>query len=107
HTPVGTGLTRPILASDLAEIRELDASNRGISDLSGLEKLFNLETLNLANNNITRLTSGALGLVRLLRLTNLNLGGNRVADSALPALSPLTALRTLSLDGAAARNLAP
>ena len=56
HSPVGTALTRPILSSELAQIRELDASSRQITDLSGLELLFNLESLNLSNNNISRLT---------------------------------------------------
>ncbi|HEY7116497.1 MAG TPA: SdrD B-like domain-containing protein [Tepidisphaeraceae bacterium] len=104
HTPAGTGLTRPLLASQLAQIRELDASGRGITDLSGLELLANLETLNLARNNISRLSyidasNVPHGLVGLSRLRNLDLGFNRLSDSALPAVAALVSLRQLILDG--------
>ena len=48
-------LARPILASDLASLTSLDASNRGISSLSGLENAINLTSLNLANNSVPSL----------------------------------------------------
>src|SRR5207247_2428255 len=87
HTPAGTGLTRPLLASQLAQIRELDASGRNISDLTGLEQLINVEFLNLAHNNLSRLTSVdthgfTRGLLGLTRLQQLDLSFNRVVDAA-------------------------
>src|SRR5438067_1643936 len=55
HTAASTGLTRPFFASQLAQLRELDASGRGITNLTGLETLINLETLNLSHNNLAAL----------------------------------------------------
>src|SRR5207247_2644732 len=55
HTAASTGLTRPFFASQLAQIRQLDASGRQIADLTGLEQLINLESLDLAHNNLAAL----------------------------------------------------
>jgi hypothetical protein len=103
HTAAGTGLTRPFLASQLAQIRELDASGRQISDLTGLEQLFNLETLNLSRNNLTNLTA----IASLTQLRILDLGFNRLTDANLGSLAGLTRLRSLNLDSNSLRSLAP
>lgn len=41
---------------ELAEIVSLNCSNKGLSDLKGIEKLTNLEILNASNNNLTAVT---------------------------------------------------
>ncbi len=99
-------LARPIYASDLAQLTDLEASNRGIASLNGLEHAVNLRSLNLANNQIssldplTRRTStrdedagAALGLSRLETLV---LDNNRISD--LSPLSLLTNHVNLSID---------
>ena len=43
----------PITDEDLAGLTELDASNRGISDLTGIEHCINLQWLDLRGNQIT------------------------------------------------------
>ena len=42
----------PIDSSDLAGLTELDASNRGIDSLGGVEDLSNLTSLDLSDNEI-------------------------------------------------------
>ncbi|MDB5319040.1 MAG: cya 2, partial [Phycisphaerales bacterium] len=112
HTAASTGLTRPFLASQLAQIRALDASGRQISDLTGLELLFNLESLNLAHNNLSALDFADVngfhhGLLGLSHLTSLDLSYNHLPDAALTTLAPLTTLRGLILDGNFLRGVAP
>jgi Ca2+-binding RTX toxin-like protein len=112
HTAASTGLTRPFLASQLAQIRELDASGRQISDLTGLERLLNLETLDLSHNNLAKLDFVDIvgfhhGLQGLTRLATLNLGYNHLRDAALTSLSPITSLRSLVLDANPLSGLTP
>lgn len=66
-----------IYADDL-RFTSLMASGRGIRDLSGLEKLVNLRTIDLSYNQIRDIT--ALG--KLEQLTSLDLEGNLVSDIA-------------------------
>ncbi|HEX2474911.1 MAG TPA: SdrD B-like domain-containing protein, partial [Lacipirellulaceae bacterium] len=90
---------RPLLASDLATLTELDLTNRGIVDLSGLEFATNLRRLHLGWNHITDLSPLAgpegspLGLESLEILT---LDANAIGD--LSPLATLTRLEALSLD---------
>lgn len=71
----------------------LDCSSRGIIDISGMEPLSGLRTLNLLNNAISNLTplQGANGLQQLI------LGNNRLQD--LQALSGLSGLLSLNISG--------
>lgn len=71
----------------LRTIAELDASQRNITSLVGIQQLRNLITLNLNNNLITDISP----LSQLQRLQELNLRANAVRD-----LSPLASLRHLT-----------
>lgn len=83
---LGFDQTKDIYEGDLVGLRTLDASSRGIVNLSGIEKLLNMTSLNLWNNHISNLT--ALG--NLFSLQSLNLALNEVVD-----LSSLTNLEEL------------
>jgi len=104
----------PIYASDLESLTTLDAREKDISDLTGLEYGVHLETLILGGNNISDISALA-GLTNLdwLSLTNnkisdisalagltnllkLNLWGNNISD--ISALSGLTNLIEIGLD---------
>lgn len=105
------GLTR----EDLEGMTSLDASWRGIGDLSGLEQAVNLEALNLWGNQVEDLSplaglqglawldlegNGARDIAPLAGLGNLRflyLGNNRVGDPA--PLGELGDLRWLELWG--------
>ena len=62
-----------------------------ISDISSLEKLTNLQTLNLCNNQISDISF----LDKLTALQSLNLSANQITD--ISCLEKLTALQTLYL----------
>ena len=83
----------PILRTELAALPELDARNRGITDLSGLQEATGLTTLNLSRNSISDMQS----LAALTNLTLLNLRDNQVTD--VSQLVRLTNLETLDLTG--------
>ena len=80
-----------IYPSDLAGLRVLDAADRNIIDLTGLECCFNLTELELDDNEIGDITP----LSYLTNLELLNLNGNQVDD--ISALSNLTNLSYLYL----------
>lgn len=112
HTASSTGFTRPFLASQLAQIRTLDASNRQILDLTGLEQLINLESLNLSHNSLAALDFVDVntfhhGLLGLTRLTSLDLSYNRISDTSLSTLAGETSLKSLNLDGNRLRTVTP
>ena len=69
-----------ITHEEMQTLTELEADNRGITDLTGLETATNLRGLALRDNLISDLTP----LANLTRLQQLALGGNVISD-----LSPL------------------
>ena len=83
----------PITLAEMKTLDRLDAPDRGISDLTGLESAANLTSLDLGGNNITDLSA----LSGLTNLRDLTLWGNNLTD--LSALSGLTTLRDLRLGG--------
>ena len=86
------GLTAdaPLTAAVLLNLKELDARERGIADLTGLEYATNLTSLNLHDN---QKISDISPLANLTKLTTLNLGYNQLSDiSPLANLTKLTAL---------------
>ena len=84
----------PLTQASMLQLTRLDASNRQITTLTGLEHALNLTELNLAGNNISDLVPIVRSLANLLQLTVLQLGGNQIEDiSPLANLTQLTVLR--------------
>nr|WP_246569899.1 leucine-rich repeat domain-containing protein [Lentibacillus saliphilus] len=80
-------------SAELQTLITLDASVRGISNLSGLQHAIMLEELNLRNNQITSI--GEIG--NLGELTKLNLMFNNISDARLSPLTNLPDLKELYL----------
>jgi len=91
----------PIYVSELQELTSFNASDMGISDLSGMEYCTNLSVLDFYNNKISNLSP----LSDLTSLTTLWLGGNQISD--ITPLSFLTNLNTLGLTQNRISNLSP
>ena len=90
-------ITNDMLNSKLNSKKELNLSEKGlsnISDIGALANLTNLQTLNLSGNSISDI--GALA--NLTNLTELNLSGNSITSIG-GALANLTNLQTLDLSG--------
>ena len=77
----------PLTQADMLQLGNLDASNRQIKDLTGLESAIHLTVLYLSQNEIRDLTP----LAGLSRLRVLSLWGNPISE-----LSPLANLTELS-----------
>jgi len=90
-----------VLPYDLATLPSLDASNRGIEDLAGLEGAAALWGLFLDRNKITDITP----LAGIRFLNTLTLAHNRLED--LAPLAGMRFLRYLALDGNSLRDLPP
>lgn len=73
---ISAELQQPLTEDNLLKITKLDASGRGIVSLRGIEKLRNLESLNLQDNFIKDLAP----LAELKKLTELNLRNNEITD---------------------------
>ena len=83
----------PITKADIENLTHLQARQRTIRILTGLELATNLESLNLADNSISDISS----LMWLTKLTSLELNNNSVSD--ISSLQHLTHLRSLGLSG--------
>lgn len=106
-----------------SDVKEIDLSNRNISDISDLNKCTELEILNLAGNSVSDIStlldlpklkslslennniSDIRPLMSLTTLEYLNLSGNKI--SSIAALSELTALEELSLKGNSINDFSP
>ncbi len=86
---------------DLLSIKELDLSDRGISDLSGIEFIANLTSLDLSENNLKNIEP----LKNLADLQNLLLYCNDIENTA--PLGYLGKLEKLDLDENYISDLAP
>ena len=91
----------PITKEELAGLADLQASERGIGDLSGIEHCVNLQTLDLISNQISDLSP----LGGLTNLANLTLETNQISD--LSPLSSLTNLQTLYMYNNQFSDLSP
>jgi Leucine-rich repeat (LRR) protein len=80
-----------LLISDLEALTELEASERDIADITGLEHCTSLTTLRLSDNQIGNISP----LQNLTSLTGLQLDGNEI--SHLTPLSNLTSLTWMYL----------
>ena len=122
-TALGLPPSAPILAAHMETLKELEALEASISDLTGLEWALNLRWLFLESNSISNVFPLAgltnLKVLRLafnsisdlspvsglLNLADLNLPGNHIAD--ISAISGLTNLRVLDLAFNSISDLAP
>jgi internalin A len=91
-----------LIGSSYAEnVRNLDCSGFNISDLTGIERLYGLETINLSNNNIQDISPLGLLTVHPLLiqspLRKLNLANNNIAD--ITPLNDLLYLENVNLSG--------
>ena len=90
---MGEGEGAPITAADLADVTQLLASSKSITDLTGLEHCTNLGELHLDNNEISDISP----LTGLTHLTKLYLTNNAISD--ISALAELNELQELYLKG--------
>ena len=93
RSELGLDAGDPITQQTMATLTNLDASDQGISDLTGLEHATNLQTLNLDKNQISDLQP----LTSLTNLQSLTLTDNQIED--VTPLAALVNLETLHLAG--------
>ena len=91
----------PITDAELAILTEIDAPERGINYLSGIEYCTNLSVLDLRRNNIADISP----LTGLSSLKWLNLENNQISD--ISPLRDLTGLSWLNLDGNQISDISP
>ncbi len=90
-----------IATEDMARLTRLEADERGIRDLTGLEYAINLERIEFRRNEISDLSP----LAGLIRLDNIKLRGNRITD--ISPLADLTNVDWLGLEENAITDLSP
>lgn len=83
-----------VTESQLQSITILDASNKNISNLAGIEHLTNLQSINLSSNNLTNINQ----LVSMPKLESINAANNEIS-STLHLTTPASAITTLDLRG--------
>ncbi|MFC1927851.1 leucine-rich repeat domain-containing protein [Chloroflexota bacterium] len=94
-------LTGKIYASDLEELTSLNATERNIIDLTGLENATSLTHLELRDNEISDISP----LADLASLTWLALNYNQISD--ISSLANLTSLTLLSLEHNQISDISP
>ena len=85
---LGKSLNVPITAEEMERLGRLDARNRSIQDLTGLQFATNLNWLHLHNNQVSDLSP----LAGLINLHHLDIGGNPFSD-----ISPVVGLINLEV----------
>lgn len=90
----------PLVEADVVQVSTVDARNRDITRLTGLEKCRNLAMIELGGNDVAELAP----LAGLPKLQYLDLQGNRVED--LGPIATNTALQYLHLAGNGIRSVA-
>ena len=90
-----------ITETDLARLTRIDADERGITDLTGLEYATRLERIEFRHNSISDLSP----LKGLTRLNNIKLRGNNITD--VSPLADLTNVDWLGLEQNAITDLSP
>ena len=91
----------PITQVELASLTSLQADDRGISELTGLEHAVNLERLSIRSNVLTDISL----LGDLKNLVLLDLGWNHITD--ISAIALLKNLESLYLDTNQIRDISP
>ena len=100
ETPIQEG--KPLTKADMKKLRELDAHNQGITDLTGLEYATNLRTLAIGGNELSDLRPVA----KLIHLERLYAWDNRNLTDISP-LANLTDLRYIDLNGCKVSDITP
>ena len=112
----------PVTRETMLQLTELDARERGVTDLTGLGHAHNLRSLMLVYNNISDLTpisdlrlddlwlwgnlvANLSPLANMTTLTHLDLGYNRISD--ISPLEKLTRLKWLELQGNQITDVTP
>ena len=90
-----------ITTEDMLTLTRLDADNKKIDNLTGLESATNLERLELRQNSISDIAP----LAGLVRLDRLDLRDNAISD--ISPLAGLINLNSLSLEGNLVSDLTP
>ena len=90
-----------IATQDMARLTRLEADERSIRDLTGLEYAINLERIEFRRNEISDLSP----LAGLTRLNNIKLRGNRITD--VSPLGDLTNVDWLGLEQNTITDLSP
>ena len=98
---LGKAPNASITQADIARLTRIDADERGISDLTGLEHATRLERIEFRHNAISDLSP----LAGLIRLNNIKLRGNRITD--VSPLAELTNVDWLGLEQNAITDLSP
>ena len=93
RSELGLETEAPITQEAIQTLTHLNASDQGISDLTGLEQATNLQVIELQNNQISDVTP----LATLTNLQTLTLSGNQISD--VTPLVVLVNLETLHLEG--------
>ena len=96
---LGKSPNAPIAVEDMEGLERLEAQDRGIQDLTGLQFATNLSRLNLRDNRISDLSP----IAGLTNLRELILNNNPVSD--ISPLRGLTNLTSLSLDHASVSDI--
>ena len=91
--PATRAATDPVTCGDLAELTTLEAADKGIRSLTGLNYATKLETLDLTGNQVRDVRP----LAPLTRLTQLILKDNRIADLT-PVLKAVGNRSNVSID---------
>ena len=98
---VGKGPNAPITVAEMEELERLDAKNRGIQDLTGIQFATKLKWLNFRGNQISDFSPIA-GLIELRELW--------ISDNPVSDFSPLKGLKNLThlwLDDTPLSDLSP
>ncbi len=90
-----------ITTADMARLTRIDADEKGISDLTGLEHATRLERIEFRHNSISDLSP----LAELTQLNNIKLRDNRISD--VSPLANLINVDWLGLEGNAITDLSP
>ncbi len=98
---LGKAPSDSITEADIARLTRIDADERGITDLTGLEHATRLERIEFRHNSISDLSP----LKDLIRLNNIKLRGNRITD--VSPLADLTNVDWLGLEQNEITDLSP
>ena len=97
ETALGKARGAPITEAEMASLTRLEAPNKNISDLTGLEYATGLTRLDLYSNELSGSLPSWLG--NFTNLQWLSLGGNELSGSLPSWLGNLTNLQYLNLSG--------